>query len=38
MVTEQFGGVVINPVTELLEELGEQLLNYLTEPGAVTGF
>ncbi|KAF3524172.1 hypothetical protein F2Q69_00047062 [Brassica cretica] len=33
-----FGGVVINPVTELLEELGEQLLNCLTEPGAVTGF
>ncbi|KAF2551988.1 hypothetical protein F2Q68_00035652 [Brassica cretica] len=38
VVTEQFGGVAINPDTELLEELGEQLLNCLTEPGAVTGF
>jgi len=30
--------VVIKPVTELLEKLGEQVLNYLIEPRVVTGF
>ncbi|KAF3586271.1 hypothetical protein F2Q69_00029727 [Brassica cretica] len=30
--------VVIKPVAELLEKLGEQILNYLIEPRVVTGF
>lgn len=30
--------MVIKPVTELLEKLGEQVLNYLIEPRVVTGF